>query len=88
MVDWPVALVLNNSVTGSDSEESLTALGREWLHLGGLDGDLGVDLLDLLLILEFVEVKTLVHLPVLEEHVEGGLSNWNHVLQDVPEDSL
>ena len=55
VVDWSVAMVLDNSVTCSDSEEALAVLGVEWLHLLGLDGEFGGYFIFIMFVNKFVK---------------------------------
>ena len=71
VVDWSVAMVLDNSVTCSDSEEALAVLGVEWLHLLGLDREFGRHFIFFVNVRKLVEDSLILDLPVLEEEVEG-----------------
>ena len=70
VVDGSIAIVLDNSITGGDSEEALVFC-VEWLHLLGLDGEFGGDFILLLLVFKFIEDGALLDVSVIEEHVKG-----------------
>jgi len=71
VVDWSVALILDNSVASGNSEEVFALFRLERLHLIWLDGEFGGDFILLLLVLKFVEYCFLLNLSVIKEHVKG-----------------
>jgi hypothetical protein len=87
-VDWSVVLILDHSVAEGESEEGLALLVLVWLNVGGLVlSELGV--LNLLQVAgEGCEDLGLLDLSVLEEQIEGGLSDWDDLLDHIPEDAL
>jgi hypothetical protein len=88
VVDWSVVLLLDNSVAESETEDGLASVVVEWLdvlwlvlsHLGSL-------LLGFLA-WELSEHFGLLDLLVLQELVQGRLSDWDDLLDHVPEDTL
>jgi len=88
VVDGSVVHILHDSVAKGESEEFLTISVGERLDVIGLGfshfGALGF----LLVVGKMSENGVLLDLLVLEEKVEGGLSDWDDLLHNVPEDSL
>jgi len=54
VVDGSIAIVLDNSITGGDSEEALVFC-VEWLHLLGLDGEFSGYFIFIMFVNKFVK---------------------------------
>lgn len=70
MINWSISLVLNNSVTGSNSEEAITLFSLIWFHIIWLDGELGSYFILLLVVGELIENIAVFDSSVFEEHVK------------------
>ena len=71
MMDWSITDILDNSVAGSNSEESFAFLAGALFHVAWLDGEFCHDLGHILFVLEMVEYLLLFNFLVFEEHVNG-----------------
>jgi hypothetical protein len=88
MVYGPIALILNDSVAGCDPEEGITFIILIWLHLWWLEDQFGVGRLLVLFIGELVEHLFLLDFSIVKEKLKRRLAHWNHMLEDVPKDTL
>ena len=88
MVNWSICNVLDDSAAGGHSKEGLAFTILPWLHVLGLNCQLGQNLLLLLNICEFVEEIFLLKFSVLEEHVKRCLTDWQDMLKYIPKDTL
>ena len=70
MVDGSIAIVLDNSIASGNSEEALI-ISVEWLHLLGLNGEFGCNLIFIMIINEFVKYYGFLDLSIFKEEVEG-----------------